>query len=163
MKKLFNEYRQIDIEKRKYIEDLYILHELEKQLDVNKKLDLSISQEEIIFVAVKRCLQFSNIKISEIISRLLEILECRDITVYDIQDLSIKELVEILTKDKNDFKRMESFHIISNFECEELNCVLMQVGEKYFLVYKKKDAIKNIDKNSSFEEILHYVLKNKLI
>lgn len=84
MKRILKKYYEMNDNEKADIRDLCILHELEEQLSKYEDLGLDIADEEIIFEQIKNILTYSNIKDSEIISRLLELLKCRDITIEDI-------------------------------------------------------------------------------
>ena len=100
MKNLLKKYYEMNDKDKLKIKDLYILHELETQLLNYRELELDISDEEIIFETIKDILQDSNVKVSEIISRLLKLLKCGDITIDDIGENDIEELIELITKNQ---------------------------------------------------------------
>ncbi len=160
MKNLLKKYYEMNDKDKLKIKDLYILHELETQLLNYRELELDISDEEIIFETIKDILQDSNVKVSEIISRLLKLLKCGDITIDDIGENDIEELIELITKNQKELTNDDSI-IIKEFVYKDFYCVFFKKGEKYILVYDK-DSISHVNIFNNFEEILVYVIKNKL-
>ena len=116
MKKILKKYYEMNDNEKDDIEDLCILHELEEQLENYEDLGLDIADEEVIFEEIKNILPYSNIKHSEIISRLLELLRCRDITIDDIAGTPTEELIQLITEDTGDFKDTK-YEIIKEFSC----------------------------------------------
>ena len=160
MKNLLKKYYEMNDTDKLKLKDLYILHELETQLLNYKELELDISDEEIIFETIKDILQDSNVKVSEIISRLFKLLKCGDITIDDIGENDIEELIELITKNQRELINDDS-KIIKEFVYKDFYCVFFKKGEKYILVYDK-DSISHVNIFNNFEEILVYVIKNKL-
>lgn len=161
MKRILKKYYEMNDNEKADIRDLCILHELEEQLSKYEDLGLDIADEEIIFEQTKSILTCSNIKDSEIISRLLELLKCRDITIDDIIGVEIEELIELITKDKGDFKETEN-EIVKEFSCGRYYCMFIKQGKKFVLTFEKDDNM-HVEIFNTFEEILRYVIKNKLL
>ncbi len=163
MKDLLKKYYEMTDKEKDELEDLYLLHEFQTQLKEHEDLDLELSDEEIIFECARTCLFYSNIQGSEIISRLLNILECQDISVNDIDDLDLKELLELLEKHEGEFKEIHpDYEIIVDFIYGNFYCALMRNKEKYILVYDKEDN-SHVDIYNNLEELLKYVIKNRLL
>ena len=72
-----------------------------------------------------------------------------------------EELIKLITKHEGDFKETE-YEIIKEFSCGLYYCVFIKQGEKFVLVFEK-DNISHVEIFNSFEEILCYVIKNKLL
>lgn len=161
MKKILKKYYEMNDNEKDDIEDLCILHELEGQLVDYEDLGLDIADEEVIFEEVKNILPYSNIKHSEIISRLLELLRCRDITIDDIVGTATEELIQLITEDTGEFKDTK-YEIIKEFSCGLYYCVFIRQGEKFILIFEK-DNISHVEMFNSFESILRYVIKNILL
>lgn len=161
MKRLLKKYYEMNNDEKSDIRELCILHELEEQLANYEDLDLDVADEEILFEEIKAILPYSNIKDSEIIARLLELLKCRDITIDDIIGIDTEELIKLITNDKNDFKKIE-YEILKEFSCGLYYCVFVRQGEKFILVFEK-DNNSHVEIFNSFEEILRYVIKNILL
>ena len=94
---IFEKYNELTDEEKENLEDLYIVHQLVKQLENYDELDLNGLEMKILFNRTKECLNVSNINVSEIIKRLFEILECVDKTIYDIDEIELDELVDLIS------------------------------------------------------------------
>lgn len=105
MKKLLKRYYRMTKEEKKELKNLYIWDELQKQINNCKGLKLDILEEQLIFEVTRKCLKYCNINCEEIMKRLLEMLRCVDITINDIAKLSMNELIELLSKEKDDFNK----------------------------------------------------------
>ena len=70
---IFEKYNRLTDEEKENLEDLYIVHQLFKQLENFHKLDLNLLEKKILFKKAKECFNVSNIDIKEIIKRLFEI------------------------------------------------------------------------------------------
>lgn len=163
MKELLKKYYKMNDEEKEELEDLYLLHELQMQISEHEDLDLTLSDEEIIFEATRFCLLYSNISGSEIISRLLDLLECRDVTIEDIDNCEIDDLIELLDRNVGDFKDFKpKDEIITEFRYEGYYCVLMTNADRYIIVYDK-DNKTNVAVYNNLEEIIAYVIKNRLL
>ena len=148
-KKILKKYYEMNDNEKDDIEDLCILHELEEQLENYEDLGLDIADEEVIFEEIKN------------ISRLLELLRCRDITIDDIAGTPTEELIQLITEDTGDFKDTK-YEIIKEFSCGLYYCVFIRQGEKFILIFEK-DNISHVEIFNSFESILRYVIKNILL
>ena len=104
---IFEKYNKLTDEERKDIEDLYIVHQLYKQLENSDEVDLTKLEYKILFNKVKECFNVSNIDVREIIKRIIEILKCVDKTISDIDDLELEELVDLISNKDSDFKIIE--------------------------------------------------------
>ena len=150
-------------EEKEELEDLYLLHELQMQISEHEDLELTLSEEEIIFEAARFCLLYSNINGSEIISRLLDLLKCRDVTVEDIDNCEIDDLIELLDRNIGDFNDLKSKDkIITDFKYEGYYCVLMTNADRYIIVYEK-DNETHVAVYNNLEEIIAYVIKNRIL
>lgn len=163
MKELLRKYYKMNNEEKEELENLFILHKLQKALENNKEIEFTISEEEIIFEVARDCMKFSNISCQEIITRLLKILECGNITAYQIEDLGTNELIELLEKSGKNFKTNNlELDIVTAFLFSNFYCVLMKEKGKYMLIYEKDDGTQYLDKFSDLHELLSYIIKCKL-
>ena len=104
---IFEKYNRLTDEEKADLEDLYIVHQLYKQLEKFNEVDLTKLEYKILFNKAKECFKFSNIDVREIIRRMLEILKCVDKTICDIDDLELEELVDLISNKDSDFKELE--------------------------------------------------------
>lgn len=164
MKELLKKYYKMNNEEKEELESLFILHKLQKALENNKGIELTISEEEIIFETIKDCMKFSNISCEEIITRLLKILECTHINLYRIEELGRNELIELLEKSGKDFKTNNlELDIVTAFLFSNFYCVLMKEKDKYVLIYEKDDGTQYVDKFKDLHDLLSCIVKCKLI
>ena len=95
---IFEKYNRLTDEEKEDLEDLYIVHQLLKQIDKFKNLKLTNLELNILFKQIKKCLELSNISCKELSNRLLEMLNGVDITICEVDDLEIDELIDLLSK-----------------------------------------------------------------
>lgn len=133
MRNMLKKYYKMNNDERSELKDLLLIHEIENKLEEYEDLELSIADEETIFEKVKTVSEISNIKDTEIITRILDILVCRDITIQDIIDITDNELIELITNDENDFEN-EQYKILREFIYNGFYCVLVKDNEKYILI-----------------------------
>ena len=67
---IFEKYNRLTDEEKEDLEDLYIVHQLFKQLENFHKLDLNLLEKKILFKKAKECFNVSNIDIKEIIKKM---------------------------------------------------------------------------------------------
>ena len=152
MRNILKKYYKMNNDERSELKDLLLIHEIENKLEEYEELELSIADEETIFKIVKTVSEISNIKDTEIITRILDILVCRDITIQDITDITDNELIELITNDENDFES-EQYKILREFIYNGFYCVLVRDNEKYILIYDKND-ISHVEIFETFEDML---------
>lgn len=160
MKELLKKYYKLSDDEKSEIEDLYLLHQLQKKVDGYKQIALTNLEEKILFDKAKICLKFSNISCKEIIERLFEMLNCVDITICDIDKLNVEELIELLSNEETDFKNTNKEQkIIIEKEYKGFYCVLLKYKEQYILICEKADGTQYVRKISKDEIITNLVIK----
>lgn len=138
---IFEKYNRLTDEEKSDLEDLYIVHQLYKQLENSNEFDLTKLEYKILFNKAKECFEFSNIDVREIIKRILEILKCVDKTVSDIDDLELEELVDLISNKDSDFKNLEpKKDILFAITTARFYCLLLKYEGQYMLVCEKNDA-----------------------
>ena len=138
---IFEKYNKLTDEERKDIEDLYIVHQLYKQLENSDEVDLTKLEYKILFNKVKECFNVSNIDVREIIKRIIEILKCVDKTISDIDDLELEELVDLISNKDSDFKTIEhKKDILFAITTARFYCLLLKYEGQYMLVCEKNDG-----------------------
>lgn len=160
MRNMLKKYYKMNNDERSELKDLLLIHEIENKLEEYEDLELSIADEETIFEKVKTVSEISNIKDTEIITKILDILVCRDITIQDIIDITDNELIELITNNANDLKN-EQYKILREFVYNGFYCVLVRDNEKYILIYDKND-ISHVEIFETFEDMLCTIIDNKL-
>lgn len=163
MKELLKKYYKMNDEEKAELEDLFLLHQLQKILEGNQSIDLDFSEEEAIFNATRNCLEYVNISCREVVTRMLQILEEPNTTAFDIEKLGVEELVELISEDNKESKDIkEKTDIVTAFVYGKFYCVLIKNNEKYILVYEKDDGTQYVDKGT-IEDMVKYIIKNRLI
>ena len=72
---ILEKYNRLTDEEKEDLEDLYIIHQLYKQLEELEELHPTKLELRILFEKIKECLNVSNIKVEEIIKRIIEIIK----------------------------------------------------------------------------------------
>ena len=86
---------------------------------------------------------FNNFGPDEIIKRLLQILDCRDITVNDLNELESDELVELMQNiDDYIIEDEDDLEIVKQFVYSDLFCLLLKDNYKYVLICEKNNNAK---------------------
>ena len=138
---IFEKYNRLTDEEKADLEDLYIVHQLYKQLEKFNEVDLTKLEYKILFNKAKECFKFSNIDVREIIRRMLEILKCVDKTICDIDDLELEELVDLISNKDSDFKELEpKKDILFAITTARFYCLLLKYEGQYMLVCEKNDG-----------------------
>ena len=138
---IFEKYNRLTDAEKEDLEDLYIVHQLYKQLEKNNIVDLTKLEYKILFNKAKECFEFSNIDVREIIKRMLEILKCVDKTISDIDDLELEELVDLISNKDSDFKNLEpKKDILFAITTSRFYCLLLKYEGQYMIVCEKNDG-----------------------
>lgn len=160
---IFEKYNRLTDEEKEDIEDLYIVHQLYKQLENFNDVDLTKLEYKILFNKAKECFEFSNIDVSEIIKRMLEILKCVDKTVSDIDDLELEELVDLISNKDSDFKNLEpKKDILFAITTARFYCLLLKYEGQYMLVCEKNDGTQYQRRFRSKDDLGFYISRKFL-
>ena len=160
---IFEKYNRLTDEEKSDLEDLYIVHQLYKQLEKNNIVDLTKLEYKIIFNKAKECFEFSNIDVREIIKRMLEILKCVDKTISDIDDLELEELVDLISNKDSDFKNLEpKKDILFAITTARFYCLLLKYEGQYMLVCEKNDGTQYQRRFRSKDDLGFYISRKFL-
>lgn len=160
---VFEKYNRLSDEQKEDIEDLYIVHQLYRQLENFDEFDLTKLEYKILFNKAKECFEFSNIDVREIIKRMLEILKCVDKTVSDIDDLDIEELVDLISNKDSDFKNIEpKKDILFAITTAKFYCLLLKYESQYMLVCEKNDGTQYQRRFRSKDDLGFYISRKFL-
>lgn len=169
MKNLLKKYNEMDNEIKEDLELLYIYHlflSISKEYD-DINLDEMNDQEKLVQM-VLRCSYSTNLSIEDIITNILEVLNCQDITIEDLNNLEINELLDILFNvDSEEISNEnEGDEIITEFTNRGYYCVFFKNKEQYFLLLIQ-DSHVDILVFDNIEEILsnsveQFLLEKKL-
>ncbi len=123
---IFEKYNRLTDEEKEDLEDLYIVHQLYKQLEKNNIVDLTKLEYKILFNKAKECFKFSNIDVREIIKRMLEILKCVDKTISDIDDPEMD-----LSEEEKKFQKSLDGTNVSREEYNEVLNKVQRISENF--------------------------------
>ena len=160
---IFEKYNRLTDAEKEDLEDLYIVHQLYKQLEKNNIVDLTKLEYKILFNKAKECFEFSNIDVREIIKRMLEILKCVDKTISDIDDLELEELVDLISNKDSDFKNLEpKKDILFAITTARFYCLLIKYEGQYMLVCEKNDGTQYQRRFRSKDDLGFYISRKFL-
>lgn len=160
---IFEKYNRLTDEEKEDLEDLYIVHQLFKQLENFHKLDLNLLEKKILYKKAKECFNVSNIDIKEIIKRLFEILECVDKTICDIDDLDLEELIDLISNKDTDFKKIEpKKDILFAITTTKFYCLLLKYECQYMLICEKDNGTQYQRKFKSKDDLGFYISRKFL-
>ena len=160
---IFEKYNRLTDEEKEDLEDLYIVHQLYKQLEKNNIVDLTKLEYKILFNKAKECFEFSNIDVREIIKRMLEILKCVDKTISDIDDLELEELVDLISNKDSDFKNLEpKKDILFAITTARFYCLLLKYEGQYMIVCEKNDGTQYQRRFRSKDDLGFYISRKFL-
>jgi len=155
--------KELTDEEKEELEDLYIVHQLYKQLEKNNIVDLTKLEYKILFNKAKECFEFSNIDVREIIKRMLEILKCVDKTISDIDDLELEELVDLISNKDSDFKNLEpKKDILFAITTARFYCLLLKYEGQYMIVCEKNDGTQYQRRFRSKDDLGFYISRKFL-
>ena len=160
---IFEKYNRLTDEEKEDLEDLYIVHQLYKQLEKNNIVDLTKLEYKILFNKAKECFEFSNIDVREIIKRMLEILKCVDKTISDIDKIKIEELVDLISNKDSDFKNLEpKKDILFAITTARFYCLLLKYEGQYMIVCEKNDGTQYQRRFRSKDDLGFYISRKFL-
>ena len=112
---------------------------------------------------MKECFNVSNIDVREIIKRLLEILKCVDKTICDIDNLELKELVDLISNRDSDFKNVKpKKDILFAITTAKFYCLLLKYEDQYILVCEKNDGTQYQRRFRSKDDLGFYISRKFL-
>lgn len=163
MRNIFKKYYEISEDTKEMLGELYMLNELENLLPEYEELDISsIGDEEIILKKALECWYYSNIDGGELITRILDILNCRDVTLEDLSSLDTEYLIELISEDKTEFKEFSNkTNILSEFTYKNYKCAFFRDGTKLILTFEQNNHVEVCIFNT-LEEMLCFIIDKKL-
>ena len=163
MRNIFKKYYEMSKDTKEILGELYMIHELESLLPEYEELKITtLKEEEIIAKSAIECWYYSNIDGGEIVGRILNLLECEEITIEDLETMEIDELKELISEDKADFEENTCKDVIlSNFIYKDYNCVFFKDKERLILTFEKNDDV-DVCIFNSLEEMLAYIVNSRL-
>lgn len=163
MKNILKKYYELDEESKEILPFLYMYHELLATKDdyENIKID-NMYDEDILMQTIIKCWYSTNLDATNIVDKLLSILNCQDITISDLKDLSIDELQELMCDETSNETQAKESDIISEFICKGFYCIFCKSNERYLLILTKDEETEVIVFNQ-FEDIFSAVITNHIL
>lgn len=163
MKNVIKKYHKLNGNTTEMLEELYMYHELKTALEDYENVKLKTYKEVEILLAIgMNCTYLTNLRIDEIVRRLLEILNCGDFTVNDLDKLDTNELIELMERVDDDCDE-NTIKVIADFFYKGLFCVLLKDKEKYILSYEKSDEESRILIFNNIVDLLSIIIQRDLI
>jgi len=161
---ILEKYNRLNDKEKEELVDLYIIHQIYKQLEESEDMNPTKLELIILYKKIKECLNVSNIKVEEIIKRILEILKCVDKTICDIEDLELEELIDLLSNKNSDFKDIESKKdILFAIKTAKFYCLLIRYDKQFLLVCEKDDGTEYQRRFRSLEDLAYYFVRKFLL
>lgn len=161
MKNIIKRYYELDDETKELLEPLYMFHELESSMDDYENVEINnLGDEESILEIAICCSYLTNLGSDVIIRRILEILNCRDISINDLKELESDELIELLQNTDDDINTAK---IITEFTFNNLFCVLLKDKEKYILTYQKNNTDSRVLIFNNLEQLLSIIIQRDFV
>lgn len=161
---ILEKYNRLTDEEKEDLEDLYIIHQLYKQLEELEELHPTKLELRILFEKIKECLNVSNIKVEEIIKRIIEIIKCVDKTICDVENLELEELIDLLSDKNSDFKDIEpKKDILFAIKTAKFYCLLIRYNKQYLLVCEKDDGTEYQRRFRSLDDLAYYFVRKFLL
>lgn len=163
MQNILKKYYELDEESKEILPFLYMYQELLSTKDdyENIKID-NMYDEEILMQTIIKCWYYTNLDATNIVDKLLSILNCQDITISDLKDLNIDELQELVCDETLNETQAKESDIISEFICKGFYCIFCKSNEKYLLILTKDEKTEVIVFNQ-FEDIFSAVITNHIL
>lgn len=161
MKNIIKRYYELDDETKELLEPLYMFHELESSMDDYENVEINnLGDEEAILEIATSCSYLTNLGSDVIIRRILEILNCSDVSINDLKELKSDELIELL---QNADDNINTTKIITEFTFNNLFCVLLKDKEKYILTYQKNNTDSRVLIFNNLEQLLSIIIQRDFI
>lgn len=143
MKNIIKKYYEMDDETKEMLEALYMFNELETTMEDYENVNMNLGEEEALLEIAMQCTYLTNFGPDEIIKRLLQILNGRDITVDDLKELESDEVIELMQNvDDNITENEDDLEIVKQFVYDGLFCLLLKTNDKYILICEKDNNAK---------------------
>lgn len=162
MKDIIKKYYGLSDDTKEMLGHLYMFHELESSLGDYENINLNLGDEEKLLDIALHCTYLTDLAPDEIIKRLLQILNCRDMTIEDLNELEASDLIELMENVDDEINNEDNLKIIAEFIYRGLFCVLLKDNEKYILTYEKDNDARVLIFNN-IEQLLSTVIQRDII
>lgn len=150
MKNLIKKYFELDDEVKDDLELLYTYQTLISLFDEYDVKIKTIGEMEKLMHIIQKCMIVTDFSVDFIVTNILEVLEAQDITINDLYDLEIDDLLEILFTQDEDADNNEDCQdeeipndednkqeILAEFTFEDYYCIFCQNRDKFLLIITK--------------------------
>lgn len=150
MKTLIKKYYELDDEVKDDLELLYTYQTLISLFDEYDVKIKTIGEMEKLMHIIQKCMVVTDFSVDFIVTNILEVLEVQDITINDLYDLEIDDLLEILFTQDEDADNDEDCQdeeipndednkqeILAEFTFEDYYCIFCQNRDKFLLIITK--------------------------
>lgn len=159
MKNILKNYYKLDEESKEMLPFFYMYQELLSAIDnyENVKID-NMYDEEILMQTIIKSWHSTDLDATNIVNKLLTILNCQDITIRDFENLSTDELQELLYDEKS----QEQSEILAEFTYKIFDCVLCKNRGQYLLALNS-DETTDVLVFNEIKDIFSPVIKQHLL
>lgn len=174
MKNLMKKYYEMDDEVKKDLELLYTYQVLLSLFGEYENIKIkTIGELEKLMQIIQKCMISTNFSADCIITNILEILNYQDITINDLDDLELEDLLEVLFTDEKYEENDEDYQdeeisdkednqeIIAEFTYRDYYCIFCQNRDKYLIILNKGEDTDVIVLNS-IDEMFNGTMERKL-
>jgi len=165
MRDLLKKYYEMEESTKENLGTLYIIHEFESLLNEFENLSITrLEDTETIIKTTVECWDYSNIDGGEIMYRLLHLLNEDEITVAELKDMDIENVMGLITFSNDDFKEIPNkSKIYEEFYCENWECTFLNDKDRLILIYEKENHVEVLVFNSFIDMLCHLVKYHKEI
>lgn len=159
MREVIKRYYELEKETKDMLFFLYMYDELLYELKSHSNIKFrSFTEKEDLMEIIFKCWYSTKLDVTDIVYELLEILSCQDITIRDLKQLDLDELLELI----NEEKETES-EIIDEFEYNGDYCVLCKNKDNFLLVIQNEDENTDALVFNSMKDALYPIIKKYTI
>ena len=184
MNDLIVKYYGINKKTREEMDLIYAYHVLTYKLENQyKRMAVPIAELEDLMKIIQRCTELTDYCMDTIVENILEVINCKDISIAELKGLTDDELLEVLfyefeeqedeeiegqqtekTKEKNVEEKQETpiiQGVLTEFCFEDYYCILCALKDKYIVILMNSNCVRGIVLNS-VEEAFDGTLARKL-
>ena len=158
MQEILNKYYKMSKEERDELEDICILNEIQNELK-NRKIMISNAEKIMLLELVRKCYRRIDKNYNTTISRIFKVMNDKDITIMELNSLNSNKLFRLLLRENKKYQT----EVLKTFRYGRYKCVLLKNEMGLILAYESDEGIQYMDRFKNTEEILIYVIKNKLL
>ena len=170
MNDLIIKYYGINKKTREEMDLIYAYHVLTDKLkNKYERMSIPIVELEDLMQIIQRCTELTDYSMDCIVDNILEVINCKDISITELKgltddELEDEEIEEQQTKEKNVEEKQETQIIqgvLTEFCFEDYYCILCAFKDKYIVILMNSNCVRGIVLNS-VEEAFDGTLARKL-